>query len=73
MPRPKFYALTAIGSTIWNVLLIGAGWVLGRSWKDVESYSTWINLAVLVAIALAIGKFVWDRRNRIGHTAGSRN
>ena len=65
MPRAAFYTLTVAGSTIWNVLLIGAGWILGRSWKDVESYSGWINVAIVAAIALTVMKFVWDRRGRL--------
>lgn len=71
MPRLPFYGLTALGSTIWNVLLVGAGWILGKSWKNVESYSSWINLAIVGALVLATVKYVWDRRGRIADAAAS--
>lgn len=71
MGRPAFYALTALGSTIWNVLLVGAGWVLGTSWRNVESYSNWINGAIVIGIAGAVAKFLWDRRRRIADTVAS--
>ena len=29
MPLPRFVALTAIGSAVWNAALIGGGWALG--------------------------------------------
>jgi membrane protein DedA with SNARE-associated domain len=56
MPILKFTLLTAVGSALWNTLLIGAGWFLGRNWDvvagQVEAYQN-----VLLA-ALALGAFV---------------
>ena len=36
MPRGQYIVLTLIGSTIWNALLIGAGYVLGAQWERVS-------------------------------------
>lgn len=36
MPWIRFATLTAAGSTVWNVALIGAGWLLGENWATVS-------------------------------------
>ena len=33
MPVGRFVALTALGSAVWNAVLIGAGWALGSRWR----------------------------------------
>jgi membrane protein DedA with SNARE-associated domain len=65
MPLLQFTALTAIGSAIWNIGLVTAGYLLGRQWQSVGQYSDWLNFAVIGALVLAIIKFVWTRRGRI--------
>ncbi len=35
MRVPVFVALTALGSALWNAALIGAGWALGGTWREV--------------------------------------
>jgi len=36
MPRWRYLLCTVIGSTIWNTVLIGLGWVLGSQWERVS-------------------------------------
>ena len=59
MPVGRFVALTALGSAIWNALLIGAGWALGSRWREatelVERADVWVYVAVVAAIAAAYG------------------
>jgi membrane protein DedA with SNARE-associated domain len=69
MPMGRFLVLTTIGSALWNGALIGAGYALGRQWQDLGRYSGWINWAVVVVIVAAIGRYVWNRRNRIAEAA----
>ena len=38
MRVPVFVALTALGSALWNGALIGAGWALGSSWREVGEF-----------------------------------
>jgi membrane protein DedA with SNARE-associated domain len=38
MALPRFVLYTMLGSLIWNSLLIGAGWILGDNWEQVEHY-----------------------------------
>ncbi|MFZ5808392.1 MAG: DedA family protein [Chloroflexota bacterium] len=37
MPFPAFVTATAIGSYLWNTLLIGAGFILGHEWKMIHN------------------------------------
>ena len=59
MPVGRFLALTALGSAVWNAVLIGAGWALGSRWREatelVESADVWVYVAVAAAIAAAFG------------------
>ena len=57
MPRLRFTLLTTLGSGIWNVVFIGAGYLLGAQFERVEQYSRWFNYAIYAAIVvlLALG------------------
>ena len=53
MPIVRFTALTALGSTVWNCALIGAGWALGEHYEQVGGIVGPIGTAVVGACALA--------------------
>jgi membrane protein DedA with SNARE-associated domain len=62
----RFTLLTALGSGIWNTVLIGAGWTLGHNW---DAFSGPIGVAgkvvlALLVLALAALAVVWWRRPR---------
>jgi membrane protein DedA with SNARE-associated domain len=61
MPLPAFVAYTALGSALWNTVLIGAGWALGESWGVVQQYQKLFGYAVLGALGLAVAWFVSRR------------
>lgn len=64
MPRARFTALTAIGSLLWNAMLITGGLLLGAQYADIADAVGPISTAVtvgLVACAL-FGYIVWRRR-----------
>ena len=63
MPIGRFILWTAIGSGIWNALLIGAGMWLGTQYDVIERYIDIINDIVLVAIGAALAVFVMRRLN----------
>lgn len=54
MPRLRFTVLTTLGSGIWNTAFVGAGYLLGEQFHDVERYSGWLNAAVYAAIAVLV-------------------
>lgn len=70
MSLGAFVALTAVGSAVWNTLLVVGGYLLGSRWRSVGRYSDWLNWAVVVLLLLAVAKFVWDRRDRIAGRRG---
>ncbi|MEO8286894.1 MAG: DedA family protein [Chloroflexota bacterium] len=61
MPYARFVLLTAIGSGIWNGLLIGAGYFLGKNWDQVEGWIAPFGPIVYGIIILLIGIFVGRR------------
>ncbi|MFC9483147.1 DedA family protein [Streptomyces griseus] len=66
MPLPTFVLLTALGSFLWNFILVMAGYLLGDQWDLVERYVGVLSKAVLVLVvavlAVAIVRRVRARR-----------
>lgn len=62
MPLPRFGALTAAGSLVWNSVLVVSGYLLGESWHVVETYAGVLQTVVLVAVA---GAFAWFATRRV--------
>ncbi|MGD6742457.1 DedA family protein [Streptomyces sp. BH106] len=54
MPLPVFLSLTAVGSLVWNSVLILAGYWLGDQWDLVETYVGVISKVVLGAALVAL-------------------
>jgi membrane protein DedA with SNARE-associated domain len=63
MPLGRFTALTAAGSAIWNLVLMGAGWWLGDRYGATTTVSRWINLGLGAG---AVGFVVWFVARRVG-------
>lgn len=59
--RWRFLVYTVIGSTSWVGTLVGLGWALGRRWRVVEVYASFVGLAVLVVLVLGVFWFLWRR------------
>jgi membrane protein DedA with SNARE-associated domain len=69
MPLVVFLTLTMLGSLIWNVVFVMAGYLLGENRRVIEAYAGAYQTAVLAAGALAVAAFVavrlrTNRRNR---------
>ncbi|MGH8951685.1 MAG: DedA family protein [Acidimicrobiia bacterium] len=56
-----FTLYTLIGSLVWNVVLVGAGYLLGERWEQVEQPLELFQNVVLIAIAIALAWFIWRR------------
>ncbi len=67
-----FAVYTLIGSLVWNILLVGAGYLLGERWEQVEQPLELFQNAVLLLLAVAVAWFVWRRiiRPRVRNAAG---
>lgn len=74
MPLGEFILLTTLGSGVWNTLIVGAGFLLGSRWTDVDRYSQWFNYAIFAVFAVMIvswaAKKVRRRRARQSVTTG---
>ncbi len=58
-----FITLTAVGSVVWNIALIGAGATLGDQWDRVGDYVGIFQWLVIAAIFGVILKFAWSKVN----------
>ena len=72
MPLGRFVLFSAAGTLLWNVLLVGAGYVLGSRWTEAEQYSGWFNAVLYVALAAFVGWLVLRRvrKRRVAAVAG---
>ena len=52
---------TALGSLVWNAVLIGAGYELGENWEQVAEWVGNLQHAVIAAILGFAGWWVWTR------------
>ena len=65
MSLPRFCALTALGSLLWNLLLVGAGFLLGSHWHDVSAVVARASDAIVVVAAVAlVGGLAWLGRRQ---------
>lgn len=61
MPMARFAVYTTIGSLTWNSVLIGAGWVLGDNWDEVEQYVGYLQWLVIIAVLIVAVWWIWAR------------
>jgi membrane protein DedA with SNARE-associated domain len=59
--RWRFLGYTVLGGTLWTGTLVGLGWTLGRRWRIVELYASFVGLAVLAVIVSGVLWFLWRR------------
>ncbi|MFJ8883009.1 DedA family protein [Streptomyces sp. NPDC102402] len=74
MPLPAFLTLTALGSLIWNSVLVMAGYWLGDRWESVGTYVGFASKAVLALAVVAVVTYVVLRlrgRDRAQHRRSS--
>lgn len=61
----RFTVLTTIGSLLWNILLIGAGYQLGANWDQVTGIvGSLSNVMLVVAVLALVAAVVWLWRRR---------
>lgn len=64
MPFIRFTVLTAIGSAVWNGVLIGMGAALGDQWHRVGDVVALVQVAVIVGAGSVLVTVVWRRTVR---------
>jgi len=61
MPLARFIVYSTAGALPWSMLLVYAGTVLGANWVDIRHALQPFDLAIAVAVVLAVVLFVWWR------------
>ncbi|SEH00258.1 membrane protein DedA, SNARE-associated domain [Nonomuraea solani] len=64
MPLPTFVLLTAIGSLMWNSILLVTGYLLGENWHRMADVTGMFQYVFFGALAVAAVFFVAKRRGR---------
>jgi membrane protein DedA with SNARE-associated domain len=64
MPLLPFVLLTAAGSALWNIALVGAGYLLGTQYERVEQYLGYLDYVIYAAIVSVVGWFVVRKLRR---------
>ena len=58
LPLGEFVLLTALGSGVWNSVIVGLGFALGSRWQQVGQYSSWFNYAIFAVFGIMIVSWV---------------
>lgn len=65
MNYPLFLTYTVVGSTVWNIMLVSAGALLGNSWERVliyiEKYSSVVKAFLISVIIMLVIRFLKKR------------
>lgn len=68
MPIAKFTLFTFLGSLIWSVILVFAGYLLGNSWdamsESLSDYLSVISIIIIGLVALVIAVYLIVKRNQ---------
>lgn len=70
MPLSQFLLFTVIGSGIYNTLLIGAGWLLGKNWERVGRFTGIFEAVLWTTLAGAITWWIVKKKRRRPESAG---
>jgi membrane protein DedA with SNARE-associated domain len=64
MPMATFLAFTTLGSLIWNLIFVLAGYQLGENWRVVQDYVGVYQKLVVAAVVVGVAAFVALRLRR---------
>jgi len=62
MALGPFLLYTAVGSGLWNLILIGAGWLLGDNWEAAGPY---VEVFQYLVLAVAVVAVLWFLSRRL--------
>lgn len=64
MSLHKFLVYTLIGATIWNFILLYAGFKLESHWERIHMFSKELDIIFIAAVILFLAYFVWAHRKK---------
>ena len=60
----KFIIYTFAGSIVWNSMLTYVGMSLGSSWKNIDKYSIYLDIAAILLVAAFIMWFIYNTKRK---------
>jgi membrane protein DedA with SNARE-associated domain len=60
----KFVIYTFAGSIVWNSILTYIGMSLGTNWKNIDKYSIYLDVAVILLVVAFIMWFIYNTRRK---------
>ena len=64
MSMQKFLIYTLLGASIWNFILLYAGFELGDHWEKIHEYSQQLDIIFIAVVVLFLIYFVWKHHKR---------
>ena len=64
MSLQKFIIYTLIGATIWNSILLYAGFRLGSHWDLIHKFSKGLDIVFVVGVVSFLAYFIWKHHKR---------
>ncbi|MGW0337994.1 DedA family protein [Streptomyces sp. NPDC003011] len=61
MPLLPFVACTAVGTLLWNLALLSAGYAAGRNADTVQRYANWFTAVVAIVLLVVVVRFTVTR------------
>jgi membrane protein DedA with SNARE-associated domain len=65
----KFSIYTIVGAGMWNAFLAVCGFYLRKNWETVMHYSRYVDIAVIVLLALGVAYFIKKHLQRRARTS----
>ena len=60
----KFIFYTFAGATMWNLILLYAGFKLGSHWGKIHQYSKELDIIFVIGVVLFLAYFVWKHHKK---------
>ena len=64
MSKRKFLVYTFIGASIWNSILLYAGYKLGSHWDVIHKFSKELDIIFVIGVAVFLAYFVWKHHKK---------
>ena len=64
MSMQKFLVYTFAGATVWNLILLYAGFKLGEHWDKIHEFSKELDIIFVIAVMMFFVYFVWKHHKK---------
>lgn len=68
MSMKKFLIYTFVGASIWNFILLYAGFRLGSHWDKMHKFSKELDVIFIVVVILFLAYFIWKHHKKKNET-----